>query len=91
MESSKDEPRRPDPPSVMWLARIPVSDRAVLQLAGSLRETELVDTAERLERAYDHEATIVAPDSLWHQAARPFVVGSVETPDAQPIASRSRR
>jgi hypothetical protein len=35
----------------MWLAGIPVADRAVLQLAASLREAELVDTAERLERA----------------------------------------
>ena len=47
---------------VMWLAGIPVADRAVLQLAASLREAELVDTAERLERAYDREARIVALD-----------------------------
>ena len=46
----------------MWLAGIPVADKAVLQLAGSLREAELVDTAERLERAYDREARIVALD-----------------------------
>ena len=46
----------------MWLAGIPVADRAVLQLAASLREAELVDTAERLERAYDREARIVALD-----------------------------
>ena len=44
----------------MWLAGIPVADRAVLQPAGSLREAELVD--ERLERAYDREARIVALD-----------------------------
>jgi hypothetical protein len=31
-----------------------------LQLAASLREAELVDTAELLERAYDREARIVA-------------------------------
>ena len=46
----------------MWLAGIPVADRAVLQLAAGLREAELVDTAERLERAYDREARIVALD-----------------------------
>ena len=46
----------------MWLAGIPVADRAVLHLAASLREAELVDTAERLERAYDREARIVALD-----------------------------
>ena len=47
---------------VMWLAGIPVADKAVLDLAASLREAELVDTAERLERAYDREARIVALD-----------------------------
>ena len=47
---------------VMWLAGIPVADRAVLQLAASLREAELIDTAERLEHAYDREARIVALD-----------------------------
>ena len=46
--------------SVMWLAGIPVADRAVLHLAASLREAELVATAELLERAYDREARIVA-------------------------------
>ena len=46
----------------MWLAGIPVADKTVLQLAASLREAELVDTAERLERAYDREARIVALD-----------------------------
>ncbi len=45
-----------------WLAGIPVADKTVLQLAGSLREAELVETAERLERAYDREARIVALD-----------------------------
>ena len=44
----------------MWLAGIPVADRAVLHLAASLREAELVGTAERLERAYHREARIVA-------------------------------
>ena len=34
----------------------------MLQLAASLREAELVDTAERLERAYDRDARIVALD-----------------------------
>ena len=46
----------------MWLAGIPVADKVVLHLAASLREAELVDTAERLERAYDREARIVALD-----------------------------
>ena len=45
---------------VMWLAGIPVADPAVLRIAASLREAELVDTAEILERAYDREARIVA-------------------------------
>ena len=48
--------------AVIWLAGIPVADRAVLHLAASLREAELVFTAERLERAYDREARIVALD-----------------------------
>ena len=42
--------------------RIPVADKAVLHLAASLREAELVDTAERLEQACDREARIVALD-----------------------------
>ena len=36
----------------MWLAGIPVADKAVLHLAASLRDAELIHTAERLERAY---------------------------------------
>ena len=47
----------------MWLAGIPVADKAVLHLAASLREAELTFTAERLERAYDREARIVALDN----------------------------
>ena len=39
-----------------------IANRAVLQLAASLRQAELVDTAERLERASDREARIVALD-----------------------------
>ena len=54
----------------MWLAGIPVADRAVLQLAASLREAELVDTAERLERTYDREARIVALDVPDREAIR---------------------
>ena len=46
----------------MWLAGIPVTDKTVLQLAASLREAELIDTAEILERAYDREAKIVTLD-----------------------------
>ena len=33
----------------MWLAGIPVADSAILQLGASLREAELIHTAERLE------------------------------------------
>ena len=47
----------------MWLAGIPVADSAVLPLAASLREAELIATAELLERAYDREARIVARHS----------------------------
>ena len=39
----------------MWLEGIPVADRAILQLAPALRDAELIDTAERLERASDRE------------------------------------
>ena len=47
----------------MWLAGIPVADKAVLRLAASLpRGAELIDTAELLEQAYDREARIVALD-----------------------------
>ena len=46
----------------MWLAGIPVADKAVLSLAASVREAELIHTAERLETAYDREARIVALD-----------------------------
>ena len=46
----------------MWLAGIPVADTAVRHLAASLREAELIFAAERLERAYDREARIVALD-----------------------------
>ncbi len=47
---------------------IPVADKAVLRLAASLREAELIDTAERLERAYDREARIVALDATDREA-----------------------
>jgi hypothetical protein len=46
----------------MWLAGIPIAEEAVLRLAASLREAELIDTADRLEQAYDREARIVALD-----------------------------
>ena len=46
----------------MWLTGIPVADKADLHLATSLRQAELTATAERLERAYDREARIVALD-----------------------------
>jgi hypothetical protein len=44
--------------------RDPVANKAVLHRAVSLREAELADTAERLERAYDREARIVALGSF---------------------------
>ena len=47
-------------PTNVYLAGIPVLDRLVLELARRLRDAELVDTAERLEGAYDREARIVA-------------------------------
>ena len=43
---------------VLWLAGSPVAAKAVLRVAASLREAELIDTAETLERAYDREARI---------------------------------
>ena len=44
----------------IYLAGIPIPARLVLKLACRLRDAELVDTAERLEGAYDREARIVA-------------------------------
>jgi hypothetical protein len=46
----------------MWLAGIPVADKAVLQLAASLREPSSSTPPNGLERAYDREARIVALD-----------------------------
>jgi hypothetical protein len=46
----------------MWLAGIPVADRAVLHLAASLREADLIASAELLEGACDREARIMALD-----------------------------
>ena len=48
------------PPTSIYLAGIPIPARLVLELARALRDAELVDTAERLEGAYDREARIVA-------------------------------
>ena len=47
-------------PTNMYLVGIPVPGRLVLELARRLRDAELVETAERLEGAYDREARIVA-------------------------------
>ena len=49
--------------TVVWhvARRNPGPHKAVLWLATSLREAELVDTAERLERAYDREVRFVLP------------------------------
>jgi len=44
----------------IYLAGIPIPARLVLELARAFRDAELVDTAERLEGAYDREARIVA-------------------------------
>ena len=46
----------------MWLAGFPVADKAVLQLAASLREAELVDTAETARTRLRPRARIVALD-----------------------------
>jgi hypothetical protein len=43
----------------MVLAGIPVADKEILDLARRLRDEEFVDTAERLERAYDTEVRIL--------------------------------
>jgi hypothetical protein len=51
--------------------RDPGSRQAVLHLAASLREAELIDAAERLERAYDREARIVALDIPEREAITP--------------------
>ena len=45
---------------VLWLAGIPGRRQSRPPLATSLSEAELIATAERLERAYDREARIVA-------------------------------
>ena len=47
-------------PTSIYLAGIPIPARLVLELARAFRDAELVDTAERLEGAYDREARIVA-------------------------------
>ena len=47
---------------VLWLAGIPGRRQSRPPLATSLSEAELIATAERLERAYDREARIVALD-----------------------------
>ena len=44
----------------IYLAGLPIPARLVLELARVLRDTELVDTAERFEGAYDRQARIVA-------------------------------
>ena len=57
----------------MWLAGIPVADKAVLWLAARPVKPSLVDTAERLARAYDREARIVALDVPDREAILPVL------------------
>ena len=64
---------------LVWLAGIPVADKIVLRLAADLREAELVDTAEILERAYDHEARIVALDIPDREAILRVLEGAPRT------------
>ena len=66
---------------VMWLAGT-VADKAAIELAASLREAELVDTAERLERALGSESTGAAletwaPRSVVEAALRAALRGVV--------------
>ena len=42
------------------LAGVPVPDRLILTIAGSLRDADLDDTAERLENGYDRETKLLA-------------------------------
>jgi hypothetical protein len=44
----------------MMLAGIPVADRDVLELALLLRGADFIDTAERLEDAFDLETKVLA-------------------------------
>ena len=65
----------------MWLAGLPVADRAVLELTRRLRENELDATAERLERAYDREAKIVALDITDREAILRVLEDCPDEPD----------
>ena len=44
----------------MLLAGIPIDDKRVLTLALKLRDAGLIETAERLETAYDQETKVLA-------------------------------
>jgi hypothetical protein len=44
----------------VFLAGVPVADKAVLQLARSLREAAELDTADKLERAWSAEDAEIA-------------------------------
>ena len=46
----------------MWLAGVPVSDEHVVELVRRLRESDLDEHADHLERAFDRGARIVALD-----------------------------
>ena len=62
----------------IYLAGIPIPARLVLELARVLRDTELVDTAERFEGAYDRQARIVALEV----SAREGILRALEDPPA---------
>ena len=63
----------------MWLAGLPVADRAVLELTRRLRKTPSAASAERLERACDREAKIVA--SRHRPTAKPSSACLEDCPD----------
>jgi hypothetical protein len=44
----------------MMLAGVPLPDRAVLELAGLVRDAGFDDVAEKLEIAYDRETIVLA-------------------------------
>ena len=66
------------PPTSIYLSGIPIPARLVLELARRLRDTELVDTAERFEGAYDRQARIVALEV----SAREGILRALEDPPA---------
>ena len=73
----------------MWLAGLPVADRAVLELTRRLRKNELDATAERLERACDREAKIVALDITDREAILRVLEDCPDEPDRAACHARA--